>query len=254
MELRGTVAVVTGGGTGIGAATAAGLARAGAAAVVVNYSRSADAAEATAARLAGLGCRAEAMRADVADDRQVRDLAAAVLDRYGRLDVLVNNAGVTRRVPYPDLEGLTDEVWNEVMGVNLMGAFYCARAFAPALRAAGGAIVNVASISAYRTGGSSLVYGVSKAALLQLTRGLAHALAPEVRVNAVAPGTVATRWHLDRLGPDGFADLAERERERVPLDRTAEPEHVAQAIMALLAADMVTGESIIVDGGKYLTY
>jgi 3-oxoacyl-[acyl-carrier protein] reductase len=254
MDIQGTVAVVTGGGTGIGAAVAERLARKGAAAVVVNYSRSADEAEATAARLKSLGCRSEAVAADVSDDAAVRRLAERVRATYGRADLLVCNAGTTRWVPFPDLEALTDEVWQHVMGVNLMGAFYCARAFAPDLRAARGAIVNVASISGHRALGSSLAYGVSKAALLQLTRGLAVALAPEVRVNAVSPGTVETRWHVDRLGEQGFAEMAAKEQAGVPLRRTARPEDIAQMVTALLEADMVTGETLIGDGGKHLVY
>ncbi|WP_336204281.1 SDR family NAD(P)-dependent oxidoreductase [Nonomuraea sp. LPB2021202275-12-8] len=254
MDMRGKVAVVTGGGTGIGAAVAESLARKGAAAVVVNYSRSAGEAEETVGRLRSLGCKAEAVAADVSDDAAVRRLAERVRADYGGADLLVCNAGMTRWVPFPDLEALTDEVWEQVLNVNLMGAFYCARAFAPDLRAARGAIVNVASIAGHRAIGSSLAYGVSKAALLQLTRGLAVALAPEVRVNAVSPGTVETRWHVDRLGEQGFADMTAKEQTRVPLRRTAQPEHIAQMVTALLEADMVTGETLIGDGGKHLAY
>ncbi len=254
MELHGTVAVVTGGATGIGRATALALADAGAAAVVVNYSRSAAEAEAVCAELAGSGCTAVAEQADVADDAQVRALAQRVLDRFGRVDVLVNNAGTTHALPHEDLEGLTDQVWHEVLDVNLLGAFHCVRAFAPALAEARGGVVNISSISGYRAGGSSIAYGVSKAALLQLTRNLAATLAPEVRVNAVAPGTVATRWQTELHGEQGFAERASRERESVPLRRTAGPEHVAEAVLGFLRMDMVTGEAVILDGGKHLIY
>ncbi|MFC6018799.1 SDR family NAD(P)-dependent oxidoreductase, partial [Plantactinospora solaniradicis] len=147
------------------------------------------------------------------------------------------------------------EIWHDILDVNLLGAFHCARAFAPALRAAGGAIVNISSISGYRAGGSSIAYGVSKAAMLQLTRNLALALAPQVRVNAVAPGTVQhTRWQPNLHGEAGFAERAARERETVPLHQTAAPDHIAQAVLGLLAMDMVTGEALIVDGGKHITY
>ncbi|MGP3916250.1 SDR family NAD(P)-dependent oxidoreductase [Nonomuraea sp. 10N515B] len=253
MDINGSVAVITGGGTGIGATVAEGLARKGAEAVVVNYSRSAADAQATVARLAGLGRKAEAMAADVADDAAVRRMAERVRDRYGRVDVLVCNAGTTKWVPFPDLEGLTDDVWRHVMGVNLMGPFYCARAFAPDLRSARGAIVNVSSIAGILATGSSMAYGVSKAALIQLTRDLAVALGPEVRVNAVAPGIVATRWHIDRVGQQGFAEMTARET-KAPLRRTAQPEHIAQMVTALLEADMVTGEVLVGDGGRHLTY
>ncbi|GAA3562820.1 SDR family oxidoreductase [Nonomuraea rosea] len=254
MDINGTVAVITGGGTGIGAAVAESLARKGAAAVIVNYSRSAAAAEATVARLEGLGCKAEAVAADVSDDAAVRRMAERVRSDYGRVDALVCNAGTTKWVPFPDLDGLTDEVWQQVMGVNLMGAFYCARAFAPDLRAARGAIVNVASIAGLLATGSSMAYGVSKAALLQLTRDLAVALGPAIRVNAVAPGIVATRWHIDRMGEQVFGEMAAKEEQKAPLRRTAQPEHIAQLVTALLESDMVTGEILVGDGGRHLTY
>ncbi|MQA08857.1 MAG: SDR family oxidoreductase [Pseudonocardiaceae bacterium] len=254
MELRKTVAVITGGGTGIGRATALALARAGAQGVVLNYSRSTREAEDTVTELAELGCAAVAEQADVADDTQVGALAQRVLDRFGRVDVLVNNAGTTHPVPHQDLAGLTDEVWHRLLDVNLLGPFHCARAFASALAEAGGAVVNIASIAGYRAGGSSIAYGVSKAALLQLTRNLASALAPDVRVNAVAPGTVATRWQTDLHGEAAFTERARAERESVPLRRTAGPEHVAEAVLGVLGMDLVTGEAIIVDGGKHVVY
>jgi 3-oxoacyl-[acyl-carrier protein] reductase len=254
MDINGTVAVVTGGGTGIGAAVAESLARKGAAAVVVNYSRSADEAHATVARLEGLGCKAEAVAADVSDDAAVRRMAKRVRAEYGRVDALVCNAGTTKWVPFPDLDALTDDVWRLVMGVNVMGAFYCARAFAPELKAARGAIVNVASVAGLAATGSSLAYGVSKAAMLHLTKDLAVALGPEVRVNAVAPGYVATRWHIDRLGEEGFAEVAAKEELKAPLRRTAQPEHIAQLVVALLEADLVTGEVLVGDGGRHLGY
>jgi NAD(P)-dependent dehydrogenase (short-subunit alcohol dehydrogenase family) len=251
MNLKDTVAVITGGGTGIGRATALALAEAGAGGVVVTYTKSADEAESVAAELP---CRALAVRSDVSDDAQVRALSSLVLGEFGRVDVLVNNAATTYRVPHEDLDGLTDDAFGQVLDVNVLGPFRMARAFAAALRETGGAVVNIASISGYRAGGSSIAYGVSKAALLQLTRNLAVALAPEVRVNAVAPGTVATRWQTAWHGEEGFRRRAAAERETVPLKETATPEHVAQAVLGLLAMDMVTGETVILDGGKHVTY
>ncbi|MEJ3748360.1 SDR family oxidoreductase [Actinomycetes bacterium KLBMP 9797] len=253
--MEGKVAVVTGGGTGIGRAVTLALAEAGADAVVITYRRSAAEAEQTVADVRALGRTAVATAADVADDGQVRSLADQVVAHFGRVDVLVNNAGMTRAVAHDDLDGLTDEIWHEVLDVNLVGAFRCVRALAPALRASRGAVINIASISGYRAGGSSIAYGVSKAALLQLTRNLAVALAPEVRVNAVAPGTVAaTRWQPGLHGEEEFARRAAAEREVVPLRRTAEPEHVAQAVLGLLGMELVTGEAIILDGGKHVVY
>ena len=250
MNLAGTVAVITGGGTGIGRATASALAGR-AAGIVVTYTRSKDEAESLVAELP---CRALAVRSDVADDEQVHHLRSLVLDEFGRVDVLVNNAATTYRVPHEDLDGLTDEAFGRVLDVNVLGPFRMARAFAPALRQSRGAVVNIASISGYRAGGSSIAYGVSKAALLQLTRNLAVALAPEVRVNAIAPGTVATRWQTGLHGEEEFRRRAAAERETVPLKRTAGPEHVAQAVLGLLAMELVTGETIVLDGGKHVMY
>jgi 3-oxoacyl-[acyl-carrier protein] reductase len=254
MDINGSVAVITGGGTGIGAAVAERLAARGAAAVVVNYSRSADEARATVSRLESIGCKASAVAADVSDDAAVRRMAERVLADHGRVDALVCNAGTTTWVPFPDLEGLTDEVWRRLLGVNLMGPFYCARAFAPALRASRGAVVNVASIAGLQATGSSIAYGVSKAALIHLTRDLAVALGPEDRVNAVAPGIVATRWHIDRVGEQVFSEMAAKEELKAPLRRTAQPDHIAQMVTGLLEADLVTGEVLIGDGGRHLGY
>jgi len=243
MNLGGAVAIVTGGGTGIGRAVSSNLARAGARAVVVNYSRSKDDAEATAASLNALGCEGVAHQASVADDAQVKAMIDATVARFARLDVLVNNAGTTHFIAHADLEAVTDEVWDEIIGVNLKGTFYCSRAAAPALKKARGAIVNVASVAGTRAAGSSIPYGVSKAAVLQLTRNLAVALAPEVRVNAVAPGTV--------LPPADYEeDKLARIRERVPLARIGEADDIARAAVFLAENDYVTGQTITVDGGR----
>jgi len=254
MNLAGAAAPVTGGGTGIGPAGAESVVGAGAGAVVVNYSRSHDDAEATAAALKDLRCEGVPHRASVADQPAVRPMIDQTVSRFGRLDVLVNNAGTTRFIPHPDLDALTDEVWDEVLGVNLKGTFYCSRAAAPALRRARGAIVNIASVAAGRASGSSIVYGVSKAGVIQLTRNLAVALAPEVRVNAVAPGLVSTRWFRLAFGEDATSTQEERIASSTPLGRVATPEDVAQAVMGFLGSDMVSGESVIVDGGRHVTY
>lgn len=254
MQLGGAVAIVTGGGTGIGRAVSESLARAGARAVVVNYSRSRDDAEATAKALGELGCEGVPHGASVADEPAVLAMVADTVSRFGRLDVLVNNAGTTRFIAHADLDALTEDVWRDVIDVNLKGTFYCSRAAAPALKQARGAIVNVASIAGSRAAGSSIVYGVSKAAVLQLTRNLAIALAPEVRVNAVAPGLVATRWFRTPFGEEAAASQEERVASSTPLAQVATAEHVAQAVMGFLGSDLVTGETVIVDGGRHITY
>lgn len=254
MDMIGRVALVTGGGTGIGRSVSKLLAENGAAAIAVNYARSGDEAAETVEELKGVGTEADMWQADVADDTAVRSMIGDVVGRYGHIDVLINNAGTTVFAPFGDLEALTDKIWDTMLRVNLLGAFYCARAAAPSLRSSKGAIVNVSSIAGVRAAGSSLAYGVSKAALLQLTRGLAIALAPNVRVNAVSPGMVTTRWHSTHLGAEQAEANARVEVEKTPLKAVANSEAIAEAIMALLGADFVTGESLVVDGGKHLNY
>jgi 3-oxoacyl-[acyl-carrier protein] reductase len=254
MDLKGTVAIVTGGGTGIGHAVCLRLAKAGAKAVVVNYSRSEDDARATAGELETLGSEALVHQADISNEAAVKAMIAATIDRFGRLDVLVNNAGTTHFIAFPDLDALTEEVWDDILGVNLKGTFYCCRAAAPELRKTKGAIVNIASIAGHRGSGSSIAYGVSKAGVLQLTRGLAIALAPDVRVNSVSPGLVSTRWFRKRFGDEPAAAQEKSFAEITPLRAIAGPDHVAQAVMAFIENDVITGQDVVVDGGKNIAY
>ncbi|HKW73673.1 MAG TPA: SDR family oxidoreductase [Candidatus Dormibacteraeota bacterium] len=254
MELAGRVALVTGGGTGIGRATSLLLAKHGAKAVVVNYSRSAADAELTARDVRDLGAEALTCQADVADETQVKALIAAAVDRNGRLDVLVNNAGTTHFIPHSDLDALTDTVWNDILGVNLKGTFFCCRAAAPELKKTGGAIVNIASIAAHRASGSSIAYAVSKAGVVQLTRALALALAPEIRVNSVSPGLVSTRWFSSRFGDEAAAAQEEKFVGQTPLRRIATPDDVAHVVVSLLESDLVTGQDVVVDGGINVLY
>ena len=250
MNLKGAVALVTGGGTGIGRAVSLALADGGAAAVAVNYARSEADAEAAVRELTERRVKAVAIKADVSHDTEVRSLVDGVVSRFGRLDILVNNAGTTEFIPLQDLEAVTDEVWDEIFDVNLRGAFYCARAAAPHLRAARGSIVNVSSIAAHRGGGSSLPYALSKAGVTQLTRVLAMVLAPEVTVNAVSPGMVVTRWARVRKGEDDARAAEERSLAATPLQRNADPSDIADAVMGLLRSSFVTGQDLLVDGGR----
>jgi 3-oxoacyl-[acyl-carrier protein] reductase len=254
MELKGSVGVVTGGVTGIGRAVCLELARAGAKGVVVNYSRSAAEAAATAAELAALGVEALPVKADVSREDEVRAMVAQAAEHFGRLDVLVNNAGTTRFIPFPDLDAVTDEVWQHILGVNLMGTWYTSRAASSHLRESKGCIVNIASIAAVRASGSSLPYGVSKAAINQLTRALAVALAPDVRVNAVNPGLVSSRWFRQPFGEEAAAAQEAAMANRTPLRMVATPEHVAQAVMGFVRSDIVTGQHLVVDGGLNIAY
>jgi 3-oxoacyl-[acyl-carrier protein] reductase len=252
MELQGKAAIVTGGGTGVGRATALALARRGCS-VVVNYSRSAAEAEKTAAEARALGVRAVPVQADVADDAACRALVATAVRELGRLDVLVNNAGTTVFVPHANLDAVSGDDWSRVLGVNLIGPFQLARAAKAPMEAAGaGAIVNVSSVAGIAGIGSSIPYCASKAGLNVLTLILARTLAPKIRVNAVAPGFITGRWLADGLG-GAYEPVKKAMEARAPLARVCDPEDVAQVIVALIAdADMVTGQVLPVEGGMLI--
>jgi 3-oxoacyl-[acyl-carrier protein] reductase len=252
MQLEGRAAIVTGGGTGVGRATALALARRGCA-VAVDYSRSQAEAERTAEEVRALGPRAVAVRADVADDAQCRALVEAALGELGRLDVLVNNAGTTTFVPHGDLEKLDDAEWQRIFAVNVLGPFHCARAARAPLEASGaGAIVNVSSVAGLAGVGSSIAYCASKAALNNLTLTLARALAPRIRVNAVAPGFIEGEWLRQGLGA-AYEGVKRAFEARAPLRRVCAPEDVAGAILALIeGSDLVTGQIVAVDGGMLI--
>ena len=241
------VALVTGASRGIGRAIAIELSSTHQ--VLATYRGRKDAAESLRAET---GAEIFACDIGAGDDR--RALLAFAKQRFGQLDLLVNNAGTTRFIPHPDLDALTDEVWDEILGVNLKGTFYCCRAAAPELRKRNGAIVNVSSISAYRATGSSIAYAVSKAGIVQLTRALARSLAPDVRVNSVSPGLVSTRWFRSRLGDDEALAQEETFANATPLQRIASPEDVAHAVVSLLENDLITGQDLVVDGGKNILY
>jgi len=249
MELAGTTAVVTGSAVGVGRATAIELAKRGSN-VVVNYSRSEDDAKETVALVEAQGARALLVRADVSNDAEVREMMAAAVKEFGGIDVLVNNAGTTAFVNFADLEGMTEEKWDNILAVNLKGPFFCIRAAAEALKASGhGAVVNIASIAGVKSIGSSIAYAASKAGLINMTVGLARTLAPEVRVNCVAPGFIDTRWLRRGLG-DFYEAARQHTAEQTPLGRVSSPEDVAQIVLSLIeGADFVTGQCVVVDGG-----
>lgn len=254
MNLRGAVVIATGSATGVGAECVRILAARGAC-VVVNYSRSRAEAEETAEACRALGAEVELVRADVADDAGCRELVEKAVARWGRLDALVNNAAVTVAADPFDLETLSAEDFQRVFAVNVIGAYQMTRAAIPALRqGGGGAIVNVSSNVAFTGGGSSLAYTASKGALNALTLALARTCGPEVRVNAVCPGIIDTRWMRQTLGPEAYEALARRFGENAPLGRVATPADVAGAIVWLIeGADFVTGELLSVDGGIRLS-
>jgi 3-oxoacyl-[acyl-carrier protein] reductase len=246
MELESKAALVTGGGVGTGRATVLALAKAGCD-VAVNYAHSRAEAEATAGEAEKLGVRAIAVEADVRDDAAVRSMTDRAVAELGRLDVLVNNAGITRFVDHSDLEGVTGEVWDAIFETNAHGTLRCTRAALPSLRAdGGGVVINVSSIAGVYAIGSSVPYCASKAAVNSMTVTLARALAPEVRVNAVAPGFIDTRWWKDR---DNYETIKEFAAAAAPLKKICQPEDVADVIMTLIRADLVTGQIVVVDGG-----
>lgn len=248
------VALVTGGGTGIGRAVCERLAREGIGTIIVNYSRSAEAAERLVEELSADGVHAFAIQADISDVTSVEAMFERVTHDIGRLDYLVNNAGTTELIPFRDLSAVTPDTWDRLLGTNLLGSFWCARAAAPLLREVQGAIVNVASIAGERAVGSSIPYGVSKAGVLQLTRSLAIALAPSIRVNSVSAGTVRSGWHEKLVGNDVFTERSEEESAVVPLKRLARPDDIAEGVVSLLSMGFVTGQDLLIDGGKGLLY
>ena len=240
--LEGRVALVTGSSSGIGEASARALAAQGVR-VVVNSSSSVEAGEAVAASLP----EAVYIQASVATAVGAARLVDEAAARWGHLDIVVNNAGTTVRIPHADLDAATDEVWEGILQTNLMGTWWVSRAAVPHLRAAGGGcIVNVSSLAGVRPSGSSIPYAVSKAAINHLTRLMAKSLGPEVRVNAVAPGLIKTPW------TDDWEDLHAAVASLAPLRRSGDPDDVAGIVAALAAADYTTGEVVLVDGGLNL--
>ena len=200
MDVRGKTAIVTGSAVGVGRATALDLARRGAN-VVINYSRSEDDAREALRLVEETGARGLLVKCDVSKDAQVREMVKRTVDTFGGLHVLVNNAAMTHFVAFNDLEGMKEEFWDDIYAVNVKGVFFCCRAAAPAMReSGGGAIVNIASVAGVRSIGSSMAYAASKAAVINMTIGLARVLGPDVRVNCVAPGFIETRWLRGGLG------------------------------------------------------
>ena len=243
------VALVTGAARGIGRSSALELARQGYD-VVVNYSRSAEAAERVAAEVRELGARALLCQADVAEEAAVVKMVEELRAEFGRLDALVNNAGVTVSTPPTDLDGLSMADWDRVFAVNVRGTFQVTRACVPLLRESGrAAVVNLASIVGLRPGPQPFPYAASKAAVVNLTKTLAGALGPQVRVNAVAPGWMVGEWMEQALG-ENYQGLMERRAKMTPLRRCVTPDEVAMTIVSLIVGNpFVNGEVIVIDGG-----
>ena len=228
------VAIVTGGTSGMGEATVKELTKRG-------------------WHVASMARSKTEFPGDVSEDADCRRVAKAVLDKWGRIDALVNSAGTTKFVAHGDLEGLSADDLLGIFRINVVGPYQMIRACAPALKESHGSVVNLSSLAALLGTGSSVAYAASKAALDTMTLSLARALAPEVRVNVVAPGFVRTPWQVAAHGADGAADLERRIAERAPLRAAVEPHDVAEAIAWLIeGARRVTGQIVYLDGGMHI--
>ena len=240
-ELAGRVALVTGAGRRVGRAIAVALG-AEKMRVAVHYNESVDGARDTANLIEDAGGSAALVRADLSDVTACEQLIDSLVLEHGELHTLVNSAAMMLRTP---VGGVTEGDWDAMHALNVRAPFFLSQHAAPALRTAQGNVVNIADLAAFETWTGYVPHGITKAAVVQMTRALAHALAPDVRVNAVAPGVV--------LLPEGFGpDQAEHLRRTTPLRRIGTPEDVAEAVVYLARADFVTGEVIRVDGGRHV--
>jgi len=258
MSKDGLCAVITGSASGLGAATAAILAKGGAR-IVINYSSSQKEAEATADLCRSAGAEVVVVQGDVSRDEDCRKIAAAAAP-WGRLDVLVNNAGTTKHVPHGDLDGLSSEDFQRLFGVNTIGPFQMVRAVRSLLEAGAKAsgrassVVNVSSVAGISGIGSSVAYAASKGALNTITLSLARALAPLIRVNTVCPGYIDTPWFTKGRGVEGAAKVRDSVVAKVPLKRASSAEDVANVVcfLALPESGNMTGEIVRIDAGAHL--
>lgn len=247
------VAIVTGSATGVGAATALLLARRGYN-LLINYSKSETEAQASQAACREAGADTLLVRGDVGEDTDCKAMAQAAVARWGRIDALVNNAGISTFTGAANWEALDAQTFQHILGVNTVGTFQMVRACVPQLKAGGsGAIVNVSSIAGALGIGSSVPYIASKGAVNAMTLYLARALAPEIRVNAVCPGLITSRWFVDGIGQEGYEKLKTRYEQSAPLGRACTPEDVAESVVWLVdGARTITGELVLLDSGMHL--
>lgn len=246
------VAIITGSATGVGAATALSLASRGYN-ILINYSRSEQEAKASEAACKAAGADTLLLRGDVADDGDCRRMADAAVARWGRIDALVNNAGITSFAGSANWDALDAAMFQNIYGVNVIGAFQMVRACVPHLKAANGSIVNVSSIAGALGIGSSVAYIASKGAINALTLHLARTLAPEIRVNAVCPGLITTRWFVDGVGAENARQIQAQYEQTVPLGKACTAEDVAESIVWLVdGARTMTGELLLLDSGMHL--
>lgn len=250
MDIKGGVAIVTGSATGVGAAAARLLASKGCN-VVINYSRSEAEAKETLATCEAEGVEALLCKADVSKDAECRAMVQAAADKWGRIDALINNAGRTKPAPPGDLEALNAEDFHDIYAVNLIGAYQMTRAVLPHMKARdNGAIVNMSALGALTGEGSSMAYAASKGALNSLTLSLARQLAPVVRVNAVCPGFIQSRWMKNILGDEVYAARVKDMEASTPVRKAATTEEIAELLVWFIdGTDLITGEILKIDYG-----
>lgn len=246
IDFKNKVFIITGGGTGIGKTTALKLADMGAK-LVINYSSSETEAKKVVEEIAEKGGIAFAFKANVANEHEVNEMIHQTIAEFGRLDGLVNNASITAQIPMNDLESVTDDVWDSLYDVNVKGMFHCVKAAVPHMKKQkSGAIVNVGSVAGTTGIGSSIPYAATKAAIHTMTKSLAIALAPHIRVNCISPGAVDTRWW------SGNEDKMYQLAGNLPLQRISSPEDIADAILFQLKQESVTGQVFTIDNGQTL--
>ena len=254
-DLANRVAIVTGSSSGVGAATARLLASEGCH-VLINYNSNEEGANAVAADCAGHGVETLILRANVAEDADCIAMATAAIDKWGRIDVLVNNAGTTKFVDHANLNGLDKDDFQRIYGVNVIGAYQMVRAVNGQMQDQdeGGVVVNVASTAGVTGIGSCVAYAASKGAMVTMTLSLARALGPKLRINAVCPGFIEGDWLKDGFGEERYQALMDFNRKNAPLGVTATADTVADAILYFISGpQVVTGETIIIDGGRHLS-
>lgn len=250
METKGKVAIITGSSRGVGRAVALRLAKQGCR-IVLNYRSSKEEAESVLTELNAISNSTLLVQADVSKESDCLSLIQQSVDHFGGLDILVNNAATTEFLPFADLNLLTDKHWDSILQTNIKGPFYCSRAAEPWLKksTSGGEIINITSIAGLTGNGSSLAYCASKAALINMTVSLARILAPNIRVNSVAPGFIADDWTQKGL-KDRYEDAKNGHESKAVLGKVCQPDDVAAAVVSLITgSDLITGQTLVCDGG-----
>ncbi|MBT4275719.1 MAG: SDR family oxidoreductase [Verrucomicrobia bacterium] len=253
METQGKVAVITGSSRGVGRAVALRLARQGCR-IVLNFRSSKEEAESVLKELQKIDTPSLMIQADVSKESDCLALIQQTVDRFGGEDILVNNAATTDFLPFADLSLLTEAHWDRVLQTNVKGPFYCSRAAEPWLKKSknGGEIINITSVAGLIGNGSSMAYCASKAALINMTVSLARVLAPQVRVNAVAPGFIADDWTQQGL-KECYEDTKEGHESKAVLGKVCHPDDVAAAVVSLITgSDLITGQNLVCDGGAMI--